>query len=278
MKRKNIIIFLLFLILIWSLFPILWGLRTSLLDEGSLRSKELNLIPKNINLENYSLLLGFDESDQNMSKNFKKALINSFISCAGATIVVILVSSIAGYVFSKIDFFGNNIIFGLVIATMTLPAYAVMIPLYKIVINIGLLDTYTGIILIYSSAFIPLGLWLMRSHFNTIPDELEEAAMIAGASRFKSFLTILPLVTPGVISVAILTFLNTWSQFVIPLVFAPNQAKPLTVLITEYVGKHSINYGLMSSAGMLTIIPPLIIVIFLNRYLISGLTSGAVKG
>ncbi|CCU80883.1 putative permease component of ABC transporter [Halanaerobium saccharolyticum subsp. saccharolyticum DSM 6643] len=278
MKRKYIIIFLLFLILTWSLFPILWGLRTSLLDEDLLRSKDLNLIPGRINLENYSLLLGFNDNDQSMSRNFKNALINSFVACGGATIIVILVSSIAGYVFSKINFFGNNIIFGLVIATMTLPAYAVMIPLYKIIINIGLLDTYTGIILIYSSAFIPLGLWLMRSHFNTIPDELEEAAMIAGASRFKSFLTILPLVTPGIISVAILTFLNTWSQFVIPLVFAPNQAKPLTVLITEYVGKHSINYGLMSSAGMLTIIPPLIVVIFLNRYLISGLTAGAVKG
>lgn len=278
MNNKYVIFAIILIVLTWSLFPILWGMRTSFLNENDLRSKELNFIPSQVNLENYASLLGFNEDGQNLHRDFRSAMINSFIACGGATILVILISSVAGYVFSRIDFFGSSLIFAMVVATMTLPAYAVMIPLYKIMINIGLLDTYTGIILIYTSAFIPLGIWLMRSHFNTVPIELEEAAQVAGASRFRSFLTIVPLVTPGIISVAILTFLNTWSQFVIPLVFAPNNARPLTVLITEYVGKHSINYGLMTAAGMLTIIPPLLVVVFLNRYLISGLTSGAVKG
>ncbi|TGA98372.1 carbohydrate ABC transporter permease [Sporolactobacillus shoreae] len=247
------------------------------MSSSSLIQKPLKYLPYPINIENYSQLLGFNSS-QSIWPQFESAMLNSIISATGTTLIVIVIAILAGYAFGRLEFVGKNIIFVSVLVTMALPAYAVMIPLYKIIISLHLIDTQTGIILIYTSAFAPLAVWLMRSFFMTIPKDLEESAMVDGASRFRALCTILPMAAPGLIAVALLTFLNSWSQFAIPLVFAPTNAKPLTILITEFQGKSFINYGLMTAAGIVTIIPPILIVLFLNRYLISGLTAGSVKG
>jgi len=276
-KRKLWLLLAVVLILFWSLAPIYWALRTSLLPENELTAMPLKYLPFPASVENYSQLLGFT-GRQDVWAQFKRALINSLVSSIGTTLVVVAISIFSGYAFARLKFKGKNVIFGMVIITMALPAYAVMIPLYKIIISLGLMDTQTGITLIYTSAFAPLAVWMMRSFFASIPKELEEAAMVDGASRLRALWTILPMAVPGLIAVAILTFLSSWSQFVIPLVFAPLKTKPLTVLITEFVGKNYINYGMMTAAGMITILPPILIVLFLNKYLVSGLTTGSVKG
>lgn len=277
MKRKVGISLAIAAILCWSLAPVYWALRTSLLPERELTSFPPKYFPFPLSLENYSQLLGISGA-QNIWLQFKASLANSLISSLVATIIVVVISILSGYAFARLKFKGKNMMFGMILVTMALPAYAVMIPLYKIVISLGQMDTQLGITLIYTSAFAPLAVWLMRSFFVTIPIELEEAAMVDGASRLRSLWTILPMAVPGLIAVAILTFLNAWSQFVIPLVFAPSETKPLTVLITEFVGKNFINYGMMTAAGIITIIPPILIVLFLNKYLVSGLSAGAVKG
>lgn len=266
------------LILFWSLAPIYWAIRTSLLPESELMAIPLKYIPIPFSLENYAQLFGLEAGNAAIWIQFKRALINSLISSGLSTLIVIFISIFSGYAFARLNFKGRNLIFSMVIVTMALPAYAVMIPLYKIIVELGLIDTQTGITLIYTSAFAPLAIWLMRSYFMTIPIELEEAALMDGATKLRAILTILPIALPGLIAVAILTFLNSWSQFVIPLVFAPMETKPLTVLITEFVGKGFINYGMMTAAGMVTILPPVVIVLLLNKYLVSGLTTGAVKG
>ncbi|HET7627047.1 MAG TPA: carbohydrate ABC transporter permease [Bacillales bacterium] len=263
-------------ILFWTLAPIYWALRTSLLSNKALTTLPPKYLPIPLSLQHYQQLLGFDKQSS-LWVQFKGAMVNTSISCLGSTVVVVIVSILAGYAFARIPFKGRNIIFSMILITMALPAYAVMIPLYKVMISIGLIDTQVGITLIYVSAFAPLAVWLMRSYFATIPKELEEAATVDGATKLRALWTILPIALPGVVAVAILTFLNAWSQFLIPLVFAPSETKPLTVLITEFVGRTSINYGLMTAAGVITMIPPILIVIFLNKYLVSGLTTAAVK-
>jgi multiple sugar transport system permease protein len=179
----------------------------------------------------------------------------------------------------RLRFPGRNILFVLVVATMAIPAYTVMIPLYRLMIALGLIDTYVGITLIYVSAFLPLALWLMRTVYQALPISLEEAAWLDGAGRIYTLVRIvLPLAAPGLIAAAILTFLNAWGQFIVPLVFSPTLAtKPLTVLIPEFVTRNYVDYGLMNAAGILAIIPPILLVIFLNRYLVSGLMAGAQK-
>jgi multiple sugar transport system permease protein len=154
-----------------------------------------------------------------------------------------------------------------------------MIPLYRLMISLKLIDTYLGITLIYVSAFLPLALWLMRSVYESLPISLEEAAWLDGAGRIYTLVRIvLPLSAPGLIAAAILTFLNAWGQFIVPLVFSPTLAtKPLTVLLPEFVTRNYVDYGLMNAAGMLAIVPPILLVLFLNRYLVSGLMAGAQK-
>jgi multiple sugar transport system permease protein len=162
---------------------------------------------------------------------------------------------------------------------MAIPAYTVMIPLYRLMISLSLIDTMTGVILIYVSAFLPLALWLMRSIYQAIPISLEEAAYLDGAGKTYTLLRIiLPLAAPGLIAAAILTFLNAWGQFMVPLVFSPTLAtKPLTVLIPEFVTRNYIDYGLMNAAGIIAVVPPILLVIFLNRFLVSGLMAGSGK-
>jgi len=238
-----------------------------------------------VTVEHYASLLGAVSHYKGMVVQslwpvFRLAAWNSIVAAVVTTVVVVVLSAMAGYAFARFNFPGKNLLFGVVVATMALPAYAVMIPLYRIMISTHLLDTHVGLVLIYTSAFAPLALWLMRGYYSAVPVSLEEAAMIDGCSRFEALVRIvLPSAIPGVVAVALLTFLSVWSQFLIPLVFAPtNSTRPLTVLLTEFVTKYSINYGLMTAAGILTMLPPILLVLFLNRYIVSGLTAGAVKG
>jgi multiple sugar transport system permease protein len=279
---KRILVWLVLIILVvWDLGPIYWTFRTSLSRPIDLSSIPPHYLPWPSTLDNYGRLFGFlpanTGSDVSIWPTIQRALINSIVTCVGTTIAVTVIAVAAGYVFARLRFVGGNLTFGLVIATLALPAYAVIIPLYRMMVQANLINTYTCLILIYASAFIPLAIWLMRAYFATIPRELDEAALIDGASRIRVILTVLPSALPGVVATAIITFLSAWSQFAIPLVFAPTiDSQPLTVVIANFVGKTTIDYGLMTAASMLTILPPLVIVVFLNRYLVSGLSVGAV--
>lgn len=272
------------LLVFWSLGPIYWSLVTSLTPPNDLVSGELRLIPEVISFEHYAKLFGATSLSQgnevqSVWPQFSKAFINSIVTSLGATILTVFFAAIGAYAFVRMSFPGRDTLFFVIVATMAIPAYTVMIPLYRIIIELGLIDSYIGITLIYVSAFLPLALWLMRSVYQAIPPSLEEAAFLDGAGKIYTLTKIvIPLSAPGLIAAAILTFLNAWGQFMVPLVFSPTLAtKPLTVLIPEFVTRNYIDYGLMNAAGILAIIPPIIVVLFLNRFLVSGLMAGAGK-
>lgn len=272
------------LMIFWSLGPIYWSLVTSLTPPNDLISGELRLFPKIMSLEHYAKLFGATSLSQgnevqSVWPQFSKAFLNSIITSLGATILTVIIAAVGAYAFVRMKFPGRDTLFFVIVATMAIPAYTVMIPLYRIMIELALIDSYVGITLIYVSAFLPLALWLMRSIYQAIPPSLEEAAFLDGAGKAYTLLRIvIPLSAPGLIAAAILTFLNAWGQFMVPLVFSPTLAtKPLTVLIPEFVTRNYIDYGLMNAAGILAIIPPIIVVLFLNRFLVSGLMAGAGK-
>jgi len=246
--------------------------------------RELHLLPPHPTLMHYQNLLGAVSSFQGVVTQsvwplFSRALLNSTVTALASTVVTVAIAALGGYAFARMRFPGRRALFGLVIATMAIPAYTVMIPLYRLLVALRLVDTYVGITLIYVSAFLPLALWLMRSIYETMPRSLEEAAWLDGAGRLHTLLrVVLPIASPGLIAAAILTFLSAWGQFMVPLVFSPTlRTKPLTVLIPEFVTKNYVDYGLMNAAGVLAILPPLLLVAFLNRYLVSGLMAGAGK-
>jgi len=240
--------------------------------------------PAHPTLEHYARLLGATSVSQgnevqSVWPQFSSALVNSLVTSGAAPALTVAIAAFGAYAFVRMRFPGRNVLFILVIATMAIPAYTVMIPLYRLMISLKLIDTYLGITLIYVSAFLPLALWLMRSVYESLPISLEEAAWLDGAGRIYTLVRIvLPLSAPGLIAAAILTFLNAWGQFIVPLVFSPTLAtKPLTVLLPEFVTRNYVDYGLMNAAGMLAIVPPILLVLFLNRYLVSGLMAGAQK-
>lgn len=271
-------------LLLWSLGPIYWSLVTSLTRPADLASPSPHWLPPVVTFEHYANLLGAASryqgaATQSVWPQFSRALVNSGVTSLLATLVTVALASLGGYAFVRLRFPGRDLIFVLVVATLAIPAYTVMIPLYRLMIALRLVDTYLGVTLIYVSAFLPLALWLMRSVYQSLPPSIEEAAWLDGAGRLHTLaFIVLPIAAPGLIASAILTFLSAWGQFLVPLVFSPTLAtKPLTVLIPEFVSKNYVDYGLMNAAGMLAIVPPVLVVLFLNRYLVRGLMAGSGK-
>ncbi len=270
------------LLLVWSLGPVYWAIASSLMRGVDLTSTPINFFPPVVSWESYAKLLGGmfgHESGGSVWQDFSRALTNSLILGLGATIITVIAAASAAYAAVRLQFPGRNLIFILVVATIAVPGYTVLIPLYRMMVSLKLIDTYLGIILIYVSAYLPLAMWMMRSIYESLPQSVEEAAYMDGAGRlYTLFRIVLPLAAPGLIAASILTFLGAWGQFAVPLVFAPTMAtKPLTVLIPEFATKNYIDYGLINAAGVLAMIPPAIVVIFLNRYLMSGLLAGSGK-
>ncbi|MDY0871004.1 carbohydrate ABC transporter permease [Dongia rigui] len=271
-------------LLVWSLGPVYWSLVTSVTPPNALVSDQLRLWPEHMTFEHYAKLFGATSTSQgnevqSVWPQFSRAFINSLLTSLAATIVTVIIAAFGAWAFVRLRFPGRDSMFVLVVATLGVPAYTVMIPLYRIMIAAGLVDTYVGVTLIYVSAFLPLALWLMRSFYQSMPLSLEEAAWLDGASKLYTLVRIvLPLAGPGLVAAAILTFLSAWGQFMVPLVFSPTLAtKPLTVLIPEFVTRNYVDYGLMNAAGILAIVPPVLLVIFLNRFLVQGLMAGASK-
>lgn len=271
-------------LLVWSLGPIYWSVVTSLTPPTDLISSNPHFWPQHLTLQHYGRLFGSTSMSQgnevqSVWPQFSRALINSVITSVGATILTVVIAAFSAYAFVRLRFPGRDLLFILVVATLAIPAYTVMIPLYRIMIATRLVDTYLGVTLIYVSAFLPLALWLMRSVYQAMPLSLEEAAWLDGASKVYTLVRIvMPLAAPGLIAAAIITFLNAWGQFLVPLVFSPTlTTKPLTVLIPEFISRNYVDYGLINAAGIVAIIPPVLVVLFLNRFLVSGLMAGATK-
>ncbi|MBY5370197.1 carbohydrate ABC transporter permease [Rhizobium leguminosarum] len=268
-------------LLIWSLGPIYWTIASSVTPSDDFSTRPINFFPQHFTLDHYSRLLGINIArigGVEVFKQFRAALLNSVVASIAATLVCVAISSLGAYAFTRLQFPGRKVLFIAVVATLAIPAYAVLIPLYQIMIKLHLVDTYAGVSLIYVSAFLPLSLWLLRSVFEALPIALEEAAQLDGAGRLYIFFNIvLPLAGPGLTAAAILTFLGAWGQYLVPLIFSPQATKPLTVLIPEFVTKNFIDYGLITASGSIAIVIPALVVIFLNRYLVSGLLAGSVK-
>jgi multiple sugar transport system permease protein len=269
------------ILLVWSLGPIYWTLASAFTPSADFSARPIHFVPQRFTLEHFERLLGVNVErigGVEVWAQFRAALVNSIATALAATAVCVLISALGGYAFSRLNFPGRRQLFIAVVATLAIPGYAVLIPLYRLMIGMHLVDTLVGITLIYVSAFLPLSLWLLRSVFESLPISIEEAAQLDGAGRvYILFRIIMPLAAPGLTAAAILTFLGAWGQYMVPLIFSPTHTKPLTVLIPEFATKNFIDYGLITAAGSIAIIIPALVVIFLNRYLVSGLLAGSAK-
>lgn len=273
------------LIVFWSLFPVYWALNTSFMGNSDAQSVPAKFVPSPIDTSNYHFLFSSGQisySGQTQTggwSGFSQAMFNTSLECLVATAVTIIIAILGAYAFVRMEFRFKNFIFYIIIATLSLPAYATLIPLYRIMSGFHLVDTYAGVVLVYVSGFLPLALWILYNYFTTIPKELDEAAFVDGATPMKTMLYImLPLAGPGIASAAIITFLQAWGQFLFPLVLTSGiETEPLTVFLTSLQGRHTLPYTLLNAAGVLSVVVPVLLVIFLNRHIIRGLIAGSVK-
>ncbi|GAA5010223.1 carbohydrate ABC transporter permease [Actinopolymorpha pittospori] len=264
------------LILLWSLVPIYWVINISLQSESEARSKPSHYLPPHPSLHNFATLLG---SGSEIGNQIRSSSVNIVIECAIATIVTVVIATMAAYAFARLKFRGSNILFYALLATMAFPVYTTLIPLYRIMSDLGLVNTYTGIVLVYVSGFLPLSTWILYNYFQSLPESLEEAGLVDGATRLQVLWhVLLPLARPGIVSTTIITFLFAWAQFLFPLVLSSDlSTQPLTVTISALQGRHTVPFSLLSAAGVLAIAVPAVIALVLNRYIVSGLLAGSVK-
>lgn len=264
------------LAVLWSVVPIYWAVKTSLQTEADARSTDTQYVPLRPTLANYARLLT-DDSD--VPGQIRRSALNIVVECGLATIVTVVLATLAAYAFARFRFRGRTVFFYAVLATMAFPPYTTLIPLYRIMSVFGLVNTYTGIVLVYVSGFLPLATWVLHNYFASIPQGIEEAGLIDGAGRLQVLRhLLLPLAVPGIISTALITFLFAWGQFLFPLVLSSDlSTQPLTVVIAALQGRHVVPSTLLNAAGVLAIIVPATLALVFNRYIVNGLLAGSAK-
>lgn len=264
------------LVILWSVVPIYWAAKNSVSTEAAARARPAEYVPAHPTLANFRLLLS---GQGDVAAGIRRSLVNIVIECAAATVVTVVLAALAAYAFARLSFRGKTVLFFAVLATMAFPPYTTLIPLYQIMSAFGLVNTYTGIVLVYVSGFLPLAVWVLHNYFTSIPLSIEEAGLIDGAGRLQVFWhLVLPLAVPGIISTALITFLFGWAQFLFPLVLSTDlSTQPMTVLIAALQGRHVVPSTLMSAAGILAIAVPAAIALLFNRYIVNGLLAGSTK-
>jgi len=264
------------------LSPFVWMVISSISPQVELTKRPPHWFPEQPTLRRFKALVFGPEPGRSMpvaTERFVNALINSLVVSSTTTLVCIVTGAAAAYALVRFPMPGKqHFLIGMLGAQM-LPIVVIIIPLYLLMQTMQLMDTRKGLILLNSGFMLPTVIWIMHSYFQTIPMELEEAALIDGCSRVGTLLRIvMPLSGPGIVAVAAFTFLSSWNEFFIALIITASQAKTITVIVTEFATQFGIDYGLMTTGGVIGSIPPLILAFLLQRYIVQGLTAGAIKG
>ena len=260
------------------LLPFGWMVIASVTPQRVLISTPLQWIPDTLDWSRYELI--FQGGADSVGATFRAALANTTIVAVGTVAVSMVVGILGAYAFARLRFRFRQAVLILFLATYMLPQIALLIPLYLILNSLGLLDTVTGLIIVDCSLVIPFVLWILSNYFLTIPEELEEAARIDGASRLGAlFRVVLPAARPGIFAAIMFAFLLAWDEFMYALIFtSSNAAKTLPVAISEFAGRYTTDFGLVAAGGILAALPPIIVALIFQRYVVSGMAAGAVKG
>ena len=263
--------------LVLTLGPFLWTFVLSVTPEYAMMEKSTSLLPDVVTFDNYRELL-----TQGTRKGSVLIMgIKNALKAVGVTLALgIPIAMMSAYALSRMEFRGRRLIKNLLLITMVIPVMATIIPLFRLFVARQWLDDVFWLSMVYVSSYLPMITWLMSNYFATIPKELEEAAMIDGCGRLASFLRIIvPASYPIILSAALIMFLNTWSQFQIPLILASSlETKPVAIVVSEFMTKDSVQYGLTAAAGMIAVVPPAAAAVVVRRLLIYGMMGGAVKG
>jgi multiple sugar transport system permease protein len=256
----------------FALFPLYWLLKVSITPNDLLYSEGIRLWPSRSSLAHYTFVLTHSD--------FPLFFKNSLIVSGSTAAMVTLIAALSGYAMSRFDFRGKMWLVGLMLITQMFPLVMLVAPIFKLFSPLGLTNSLTGLVIVYTAFNVPFATFLMQSFFDGIPRDLEEAAMIDGASRFRAFRQIiLPLTLPGVAATLGFVFTAAWSELLFALMLVSKaDASTFPVGLLSFVSKFSVDFGQMMAAGVLALIPACLFFLLIQRYLVQGLTAGAVKG
>lgn len=209
--------------------------------------------------------------------DFSTYLMNSIIAAGGSAVVSVILGSMAAYSLSRVDFRGKGDLFFWIISTRMAPVVAVLVPLYAIFRGFDLVGTLTGLILAYTTFNLPFAIWILKGFFDNVPFAIEEASMVDGSTRFQAFRAILPLVAPGIGAFIVLCILFAWNDFLFASIIGSGGAKTLPPATRELVQPQNIQWGSIMAAGVVTTVPMMFLGLLIRRYLVTGLTMGAVR-
>jgi multiple sugar transport system permease protein len=266
-------------ILLWSLFPVYWALNTSLSTLSGADSAPAHYFPSPLVATSYRAVSGIGGAGNGISGQLGRSLLNSAVESGAAMVLTVVIAIFAAYAFARLQFRFKRTIFVSVLATLLLPAYATLIPLYRIMGSLGLVNTYIAVILVYVSGFLPLAIWILYNYFNTIPRELEEAAFIDGASPVGALVrVVIPVARPGIAAAAIIAFLLGWAQFLFPLILTTDlSTQPVTVIVAALDQQRVVPFTLLMACGVIAAAIPGVVALVLNRYIVQGITAGSIK-
>ena len=273
------------LVLFYIIGPFFWLVSSSLQPEQNLLDREGSLFPSEWNFTAHrELLTGFlyDETSgiPYQARIFLRSMLNSLIVASGVAVLSILIGSVAAYPLSRMRFKGRSFLMFFILGTRMIPAIALAVPFFLLVKSVGMNDRLETLVIINLSLILPYVIWLLQAYYRSIPMELEDAARIDGCSRLGTlFRVILPLSLPGMVSTGILAFLLSWGDFFFALILTQSQSSfTSTVVASMFATDVDVKYVSIIAAGVLSVIPPVSFALIFQRYIISGLLSGANKG
>lgn len=272
-RIKNTLTYLALGILsLFSVFPLYWVLLSSFRSPSNLLASNPSLLPQEIYWGFYQTVLE--------KTPFLRFFQNSVLVTLSTTGISVMLAAMAAHSLARLQFRGKRLLSRGVLLAYIFPQIVLVVPLFVGIVRLNLANTYTGLILTYVTFSFPFATWMLTAFFQTIPRELEEAALIDGASNLGVFLRIaLPLARPGLVAAAVFTFLHAWNEFLYALVILNSDAKKtLSVGLYGFIGGETMNWGEVLAASTMIVLPSLLFFLLVQRHLVHGLTAGAIKG
>jgi len=272
--------------ILWIVLPFAWVVLTSLMTEAESLSVPPHWIPDYITFDNYvafvdpSVLGSQRLAGGGAAQGAPRAMLNSAVVALSVAVLNMIIGSLGGYAFARLNFRGSTTLLMVYLATRMVPALAIMVSLYLIFQTLSLLDSLLALVLSYLTFTVPYSVWIMASYFRTIPRDLEDAARVDRCNWINMMLRVfLPVASPGLVACAMFAFMASWGEFLYALLFTSTlNSRTMPIVIAGFVTDVTASPTLMNAGGVLAVLPPLILALIFQRLIVSGITAGAVKG
>jgi multiple sugar transport system permease protein len=295
--RRALLLIASLLFAVYVLAPIGWLVSSSFQSEAEITSVPPHWIPHQPTLENFATIFTAKEKVvtyenrregdtatggfiPSTAKNLLPSMWNSLVVAVSVVILNLLVSVPAAYALAKIRFIGRSSSIYFMLTTRVIPDIALVVPFFLFVQQLGLLDSLLSLIITYLAITVPFSTFILTGYFESLPDDLDKAARVDGCSRLQTLMLVyVPLALPSLVAVVLFTFLTSWNEFLLALMFTQTLAsQTMPIVVASFTSDFTISFSFINAAGVLAIVPPVVVAIMFERYIVSGLTAGAVKG